>query len=251
WQAYGFMHGVINTDNVSIMGLTIDYGPYAFMDTFDPLHICNHSDDGGRYAYKYQPSMIIYALRALLNALAPLIGYEHTTSKPAKANWAANASDEQVDEWRQAGVDSTKDEVERIAQEVMSIEYGRLMRRYIRTAFMDEFTARQDGERTEEERKQEMLNANPRFVLRQWVLEEVIRVNQKDDQRGKRLLAKVLHMACNPYQVWGNEEGEMRDLGLSSLEGEKEDMNEEEKEERRFCGVGEKQMRGYAQIDKS
>lgn len=46
------MHGVINTDNISILGLTIDYGPYAFMDVYDDGHICNHSDDEGRYAYK-------------------------------------------------------------------------------------------------------------------------------------------------------------------------------------------------------
>jgi serine/tyrosine/threonine adenylyltransferase len=52
WQVYGFMHGVINTDNVSVLGVTLDYGPYAFMDAFDPLHICNHTDEGGRYAYR-------------------------------------------------------------------------------------------------------------------------------------------------------------------------------------------------------
>lgn len=46
------MHGVINTDNVSIMGLTIDYGPYAFMDLYDSSHICNHSDDEGRYSFR-------------------------------------------------------------------------------------------------------------------------------------------------------------------------------------------------------
>jgi uncharacterized protein YdiU (UPF0061 family) len=48
---YSSMHGVINTDNVSIMGLTIDYGPYAFMDVYNPGHICNHSDDTGRYSF--------------------------------------------------------------------------------------------------------------------------------------------------------------------------------------------------------
>ena len=66
WQAYGFMHGVINTDNVSIMGLTIDYGPYAFMDIYDSMHICNHTDQEGRYAYKYQPSMMSVVFRPSL-----------------------------------------------------------------------------------------------------------------------------------------------------------------------------------------
>jgi uncharacterized protein YdiU (UPF0061 family) len=58
WQAYGFMHGVMNTDNISLLGLTIDYGPYAFMDVFDSWHICNHTDESGRYAYKHQPNMM-------------------------------------------------------------------------------------------------------------------------------------------------------------------------------------------------
>lgn len=57
WQAYGFMHGVMNTDNMSIAGLTLDYGPYGFMDHFDPAHICNHSDHQGRYAFHAQPAI--------------------------------------------------------------------------------------------------------------------------------------------------------------------------------------------------
>ena len=55
WQAVGFCHGVMNTDNMSILGLTIDYGPFGFLDAFDPGHICNHSDHQGRYAYARQP----------------------------------------------------------------------------------------------------------------------------------------------------------------------------------------------------
>lgn len=54
WQAVGFVHGVMNTDNMSILGLTIDYGPYAFMDKFIPSQIYNHSDSEGRYTYANQ-----------------------------------------------------------------------------------------------------------------------------------------------------------------------------------------------------
>ncbi|MBK8665696.1 MAG: YdiU family protein [Burkholderiales bacterium] len=74
WQAVGFMHGVMNTDNLSILGLTIDYGPYQFMDGFDPDHICNHSDHLGRYAYRRQPPVAHWNLLALGQALLPLIG---------------------------------------------------------------------------------------------------------------------------------------------------------------------------------
>ena len=74
WQAVGFMHGVMNTDNMSILGLTIDYGPFQFMDGFDPAHICNHSDHQGRYAYERQPQIGHWNLFALGQALLPLIG---------------------------------------------------------------------------------------------------------------------------------------------------------------------------------
>jgi len=74
WQSVGFCHGVMNTDNMSILGLTIDYGPYGFLDGFDPGHICNHSDEQGRYAYARQPNVALWNLHALAQALLPLIG---------------------------------------------------------------------------------------------------------------------------------------------------------------------------------
>ncbi|MEO7160109.1 MAG: protein adenylyltransferase SelO [Polaromonas sp.] len=73
WQAVGFCHGVMNTDNMSILGLTIDYGPFQFLDAFDPGHICNHSDSQGRYAYNKQPNMAYWNLFCLGQALLPLI----------------------------------------------------------------------------------------------------------------------------------------------------------------------------------
>jgi len=73
WQAVGFCHGVMNTDNMSMLGLTIDYGPFGFLDAFDPGHICNHSDHQGRYAYARQPNVAFWNLHALAQALLPLI----------------------------------------------------------------------------------------------------------------------------------------------------------------------------------
>jgi len=73
WQAVGFCHGVMNTDNMSILGLTIDYGPFQFLDTFDPGHICNHSDHTGRYAFNRQPQVAYWNLFCLGQALLPLI----------------------------------------------------------------------------------------------------------------------------------------------------------------------------------
>jgi uncharacterized protein YdiU (UPF0061 family) len=79
WQAVGFMHGVMNTDNMSILGLTLDYGPFGFMETFDAGHICNHSDTYGRYAFRAQPRIGLWNLYALADALGPLIGHPDIT----------------------------------------------------------------------------------------------------------------------------------------------------------------------------
>jgi uncharacterized protein YdiU (UPF0061 family) len=74
WQSVGFMHGVMNTDNMSILGLTLDYGPFGFMEAFDVNHICNHTDQGGRYSYANQVPVGHWNCYALGNALLPLIG---------------------------------------------------------------------------------------------------------------------------------------------------------------------------------
>ena len=76
WQAVGFCHGVMNTDNMSLLGLTIDYGPFGFLDAFDPDHVCNHSDHQGRYAYARQPGVAFWNLHALAQALLPTVDAE-------------------------------------------------------------------------------------------------------------------------------------------------------------------------------
>jgi len=108
WQAVGFCHGVMNTDNMSILGLTLDYGPYGFMDTFRLDHICNHSDSEGRYAWNRQPSVALwnlYRLGGSLHALVPdvealravLDGYEPTFTRAFHQRMAAKLG---LREWR-------------------------------------------------------------------------------------------------------------------------------------------------------
>ena len=72
WQTVGFCHGVMNTDNMSILGLTLDYGPYGFMDAFQIKHICNHTDTQGRYAWNAQPAVAHWNLYRLANSLVAL-----------------------------------------------------------------------------------------------------------------------------------------------------------------------------------
>jgi uncharacterized protein YdiU (UPF0061 family) len=81
WQAVGFMHGVMNSDNMSILGLTLDYGPFGFMEAFDAGHICNHTDQQGRYSYANQPQVGHWNCYALGQALLPLIGSVEETEQ--------------------------------------------------------------------------------------------------------------------------------------------------------------------------
>jgi len=80
WQTVGFCHGVMNTDNFSILGLTLDYGPFGFIDGFNAQHICNHSDDSGRYAYDQQPRIGHWNCLRLLNACLPLLDDDRETA---------------------------------------------------------------------------------------------------------------------------------------------------------------------------
>lgn len=72
WQAVGWAHGVMNTDNMSILGVTLDYGPFGFLDDYDAAFICNHSDHNGRYAFNQQPYIGLWNLSCLAQTLLPL-----------------------------------------------------------------------------------------------------------------------------------------------------------------------------------
>jgi len=95
WQAVGFAHGVLNTDNMSVLGLTLDYGPFGFVEEFDPGYVCNHSDDAGRYAFDQQPAVGYWNLARLGQALTPLAAPEALgealNAYPARFNAALDA----------------------------------------------------------------------------------------------------------------------------------------------------------------
>ena len=80
WMNIGFIHGVMNTDNVTISGETIDYGPCAFMDYYDPKTVFSSIDVAGRYCYGNQPAILVWNLSKLAEALIPLIDDEEQKS---------------------------------------------------------------------------------------------------------------------------------------------------------------------------
>lgn len=113
WQAVGFAHGVLNTDNMSLLGDTLDYGPFGFLDRYQSGLICNHSDSSGRYAFDRQPMIGLWNLNALANAFLSLLPSEalveqlgsyqqqfeqaYRDNMRAKLGLPTTASDTQVD----------------------------------------------------------------------------------------------------------------------------------------------------------
>lgn len=86
WQLVGFAHGVMNTDNMSILGLTLDYGPFGFLEAYEPGFICNHSDYHGRYAFDQQPSIGLWNLTCLAQAMLPLFNADDGEAAAAQAS---------------------------------------------------------------------------------------------------------------------------------------------------------------------
>jgi len=76
WQAFGFAHGVMNTDNMSVLGFTLDYGPFGFLDDYNAGFICNHSDYSGRYAFDQQPAVGLWNVSRLAQTLVSLMTVE-------------------------------------------------------------------------------------------------------------------------------------------------------------------------------
>ena len=206
WQAVGFCHGVMNTDNMSILGLTIDYGPFQFLDAFDPGHICNHSDNQGRYAYNRQPNMAYWNLFCLGQALLPLIEnqedalaalepYKTTfpTALQARMRAKLGLSGEQPDDV--ALIDSTFRLL--AANKVDYTLFWRDLSGFtaqsghepVRDLFFDHESfnawALQYSERITQvnpaERADLMLKSNPKFVLRNHLGEEAIRAAKLKD----------------------------------------------------------------------
>jgi len=232
WQAVGFMHGVMNTDNMSILGLTLDYGPFGFMEAFDPRHICNHTDQQGRYAYSMQPQIGDWNCHALAQALLPLIG-DVDEAKDALAVYQP-AFSKKMDALLHAklGLASTQSEDGKLFDDLFGImaashvDFTLLFRRLgelrigepafdepVRDLFIDraafdgwavQYRARLLQENSNDvQRRLAMHRANPKYVLRNYLAQQAIEKAQiKDFSEVQKLLAVLEH----PYDEQpGNE----------------------------------------------
>jgi uncharacterized protein YdiU (UPF0061 family) len=218
WQAYGFCHGVMNSDNMSILGITFDYGPYAFLDDFDAKHICNHSDDTGRYSFSNQVPIAQWNLAALGQALTPLVEVEalRATLGLFLPLYQAHYLDLMR---KRLGLLSADDDDEALVQRLLqllqssAVDYSLFFRELgdsapaqavarLRDDFTDlagfdawaaDYLARSAREGDDQaQRRTRMHAANPRYILRNYLAQQVIEAAEQGDYGPVRELHQVL-----------------------------------------------------------
>jgi uncharacterized protein YdiU (UPF0061 family) len=211
----------MNTDNMSIEGLTIDYGPYSMLDDFNYNHIPNTTDKVGRYSYGAQPNISYWNLTKLSEALSPLIPKERMKKKLDDFGDFIYP-DAYIDVMREKlGLCVKLDEDKELIIELV----GALQDSYVDHTLFFRTLSRYDGNReplydivmepvvindwlklydkrlsketiTQSQRQEAMLKTNPKYVLKNYMLQEAIRLVENDDFS---MVDTLLHIAKHPY----------------------------------------------------
>ena len=223
WQSVGFNHGVMNTDNMSILGDTIDYGPFGFLDNYNPDFICNHSDTNGRYSFKNQPSVGLWNLNALATSLTSLLSSDELIGalkkyEPAFLSHYRNSMASKI------GLKDYLPEDEQLINQLLelmqtnNVDYTVLFRslcdfseenQTIRDQFIDrdgfdrwskEYSQRlKQQDWNNQQRRDQMLTINPKYVLRNYMAQEAIEKAQQGDYSEVNLLLEVLQSPCENH----------------------------------------------------
>ncbi len=232
WQAVGFCHGVLNSDNISALGITIDYGPFGFLDQFEFDYICNHSDHAGRYAYHRQPQIMHWNMACLASAMLPLI--ELSYSGEEAQTLLKSALEEfpltYATAWQKGFRDKlglyTSEEadiglIERLLQLMHDshVDYTALFRSLgnidkstlvtdisLRDHFIDregidvwlqDYLARLASESLDDQTRRMLMNkVNPKYVLRNHLAQQAIELAQQDDFSE---VLKLLNILSKPF----------------------------------------------------
>lgn len=223
WQAAGFMHGVLNTDNMSILGITLDYGPFGFMEAYDPAHICNHTDSQGRYAYRRQPQIAEWNCYALGQALLPLIG-EPDDAYAALSVFKPAFETQMRGLWQaKLGLTSARDDDAALIDRLLALMAGSRVDfpyffrqlssigviqsdrdEVLRNLFIDReafdawlaaYRQRLQAENSEDAARRHAMNrVNPKYVLRNYLAQIAIdKAHNKDFSEVSRLLKLLQH----------------------------------------------------------
>jgi len=225
WQAQGFAHGVMNTDNMSIIGLTIDYGPFSFMETYNPGFICNHSDTQGRYSFEKQPSVALWNLHRLADALKSLVN--ETQLKDALSEYEPALVKEYSSLMRRKfGLLEVNDEDNALINDFLELlyinkkDYHRSMRQLSSgkehslggnfDSWFVRYKARLEKETSKmSQRVALMQSVNPKYILRNYLAEVAIRkaedLNEYDEIETLFQLLKKPFDSHEGYETYDSE----------------------------------------------
>lgn len=224
WQVYGFMHGVMNTDNFSMAGVTIDYGPFAFMDYFDKNCICNHTDAEGRYSYNNQPYVARWNLIVLANALKEICDENKLleymkTFMPQHENVYLELMNERLGLLASKSGNSNLDLILELLGALQSskMDYNVFFHRLSSIKSFDDLSFITDlcvfrdpiekwfdsyrkvcemQESTFFKRNEIMKKVNPKYIIKNYMLQEAIQLAHRGDYS---LVNDLLEIAQNPY----------------------------------------------------
>ncbi|QEY59975.1 YdiU family protein [Pseudomonas sp. C27(2019)] len=218
WQAYGFCHGVMNTDNMSILGLTFDFGPFAFLDDFKRAHVCNHSDHHARYAFNKQVEIGYWNLTAFAETLTRnvpverlqeiLDGYagiqQHAYLQAMRARLGlldeqesdALLIDKLLLQLNDSAVDYTlffRRLGELPAAQALASMRDDFINQAAFAEWSSEFIARNANDsRTQEQRRTQMHAVNPLYMLRNYLIQIAIEAAEDGDYAPLHKLQQVL-----------------------------------------------------------
>jgi uncharacterized protein YdiU (UPF0061 family) len=233
WQLVGFTHGVLNSDNMSILGLTIDYGPYGFLDSFRSGFVCNHSDEQGRYAYDQQPRIGLFNLSCLAQAMLPLIDGDsgEAAAEQAKQLLADYQPAYLAYYYRgmadKLGLKAFREGDEDLIGRLFALmegqvdftlffralsdsdDGGRLRDMFVdRDAFddwFDDFSARLGREQADDEaRRSQMRATNPKYILRNYLAQQAIAAAERGDYSEIETLDKLLQKPFDEQAEFGS-----------------------------------------------
>jgi hypothetical protein len=228
WQAVGFAHGVMNTDNFSILGLTLDYGPYGFVEEYEPGFICNHSDESGRYAFDRQPTIGLWNCYALAEALSSLISKDEIEAALARYEHVYRATFPALLRAKLGVLDERDDDADLALELFRMLEARRTdWTNFWRALSHDDATALAllgddessrawferyarrvaDDPRGDGERHASMRAVNPKYVLRNWVAQEAIAACEAGDDSVVNLVLDVLRAPFDEHpdsEAWAH-----------------------------------------------
>jgi len=234
WTSVGFAHGVLNTDNMSIASVTIDYGPFGFLDEYKPGFSPNHSDDDGRYDFQSQAGIGRWNLAKLATALRLLLGagQQNTLETLLKGYWPAYEA-KLMELWRAKLGLITEEEGDKAlvelllaTMEVVEADFTQTFRDLAEVSMEDleeqkipssawgltqcmkqkqmkevlrQYVARlKKEEREDVARMEAMQGANPRYILRNWIAQRAIELAEEEDFSEVRFLLQLLQ---NPFSI--------------------------------------------------